>query len=123
MSHRIWTVAWPGSPASNRSPKTSRPANANAFAASLLVPKEGVELFLKALNKGGASRRNFHVYDVTTESDVMETERRTLASTQTITYQDAAQILDIPVGTVMSRLHRGRRILKKQLADVAVKEE
>src|SRR5437868_13107260 len=25
------------------------------------------------------------------------------------TYQDAAQILDIPVGTVMSRLHRGRR--------------
>jgi RNA polymerase sigma-70 factor (ECF subfamily) len=37
-------------------------------------------------------------------------------------YADAAQILDIPVGTVMSRLHRGRRILKKQLADVAVNE-
>jgi RNA polymerase sigma-70 factor, ECF subfamily len=37
-------------------------------------------------------------------------------------YADAAQILDIPVGTVMSRLHRGRRILKTQLADVAVKE-
>jgi RNA polymerase sigma-70 factor, ECF subfamily len=37
-------------------------------------------------------------------------------------YADAAQILDIPVGTVMSRLHRGRRILKKELADVAVKE-
>jgi RNA polymerase sigma-70 factor, ECF subfamily len=35
-------------------------------------------------------------------------------------YQDAAQILDIPVGTVMSRLHRGRRILKTQLADEAV---
>jgi RNA polymerase sigma-70 factor, ECF subfamily len=33
------------------------------------------------------------------------------------TYQDAAQILDIPVGTVMSRLHRGRRILKRELAD------
>ena len=32
-------------------------------------------------------------------------------------YADAAQILDIPVGTVMSRLHRGRRILKKELAD------
>jgi RNA polymerase sigma-70 factor (ECF subfamily) len=35
-------------------------------------------------------------------------------------YADAAQILDIPIGTVMSRLHRGRRILKKNLADSAV---
>ena len=33
------------------------------------------------------------------------------------TYADAAQILDIPIGTVMSRLHRGRRILKRELAD------
>jgi RNA polymerase sigma-70 factor, ECF subfamily len=36
------------------------------------------------------------------------------------TYADAAQILDIPVGTVMSRLHRGRRILKKAMAESAV---
>ncbi|HEV8459996.1 MAG TPA: sigma-70 family RNA polymerase sigma factor [Gaiellaceae bacterium] len=35
-------------------------------------------------------------------------------------YADAAQILDIPMGTVMSRLHRGRRILKQNLADAAV---
>jgi RNA polymerase sigma-70 factor, ECF subfamily len=32
-------------------------------------------------------------------------------------YQDAAQILDVPVGTVMSRLHRGRRLLKQDLAE------
>jgi RNA polymerase sigma-70 factor (ECF subfamily) len=37
-------------------------------------------------------------------------------------YADAAQILDIPVGTVMSRLHRGRRILKRELADAALEE-
>jgi RNA polymerase sigma-70 factor (ECF subfamily) len=35
-------------------------------------------------------------------------------------YAEAAQILDIPIGTVMSRLHRGRRILKQQLAERAV---
>jgi RNA polymerase sigma-70 factor (ECF subfamily) len=35
-------------------------------------------------------------------------------------YNDAAQILDIPVGTVMSRLHRGRRILKRELAERAL---
>jgi RNA polymerase sigma-70 factor (ECF subfamily) len=38
-------------------------------------------------------------------------------------YQEAAQILDVPIGTVMSRLHRGRRILKSELAETAVGEE
>ena len=31
-------------------------------------------------------------------------------------YQDAADILDVPIGTIMSRLHRGRRMLKTELA-------
>jgi len=35
-------------------------------------------------------------------------------------YADAAQILDVPIGTVMSRLHRGRRLLKQRLAEEAI---
>jgi RNA polymerase sigma-70 factor (ECF subfamily) len=35
-------------------------------------------------------------------------------------YQEAADILEIPIGTVMSRLHRGRRALKRALAEGAV---
>ncbi len=35
-------------------------------------------------------------------------------------YADAAQILDVPIGTVMSRLHRGRRQLKQRLAEEAI---
>ena len=34
-------------------------------------------------------------------------------------YKDIAQMLEIPLGTVMSRLHRGRRILRERLADYA----
>ncbi|WP_425432066.1 sigma-70 family RNA polymerase sigma factor [Kocuria massiliensis] len=34
-------------------------------------------------------------------------------------YKEIAEILDIPIGTVMSRLHRGRRMLRGQLADYA----
>lgn len=34
-------------------------------------------------------------------------------------YKDASEILSIPIGTVMSRLSRGRKLLREQLADVA----
>ncbi|MFW7387863.1 MAG: sigma-70 family RNA polymerase sigma factor [Rothia mucilaginosa] len=34
-------------------------------------------------------------------------------------YKDIAEILNIPLGTVMSRLHRGRRILREKLLDYA----
>jgi len=37
-------------------------------------------------------------------------------------YEDIAAMLDIPVGTVRSRLHRGRLLLREQLRAVLVSE-
>jgi len=43
-----------------------------------------------------------------------------LADVEGFSYKEIAEILDIPIGTVMSRLHRGRKALQKALYDYAV---
>jgi RNA polymerase sigma-70 factor (ECF subfamily) len=43
-----------------------------------------------------------------------------LSDIQGFAYKDIAEIVDIPVGTVMSRLFRGRRLLQEKLFDFAV---
>ena len=44
-----------------------------------------------------------------------------LCDIESFSYQEISEILKCPVGTVMSRLHRGRKILYKNLSEYAKK--
>ncbi len=54
-------------------------------------------------------------------ADLPETFRLAvyLADVEGFAYKEIAEIMDTPVGTVMSRLHRGRKALQKALASYA----
>ena len=43
----------------------------------------------------------------------------TLYLIEDYSYEEIAQLLDVPIGTVRSRLHRGRKLLQKSLWEIA----
>jgi RNA polymerase sigma-70 factor (ECF subfamily) len=47
-------------------------------------------------------------------------EAVTLSDVEGLSYEEIARVLEVPVGTVKSRLFRGRRMLQKKLYDYAV---
>ena len=61
--------------------------------------------------------------DVVAAMDELPEEYQTavlLADVEGLSYREIAETMDCPTGTVMSRLHRGRKLLKDKLQDYAV---
>lgn len=62
--------------------------------------------------------------DITTALQTLPEDFRTvvmLCDVDGFTYEEIANMLDVPIGTIRSRLHRGRNLLKAQLMDYARK--
>ncbi len=71
-----------------------------------------------------------HLIEQIFESDIVEAMENLpviyripvlLADVEGLSYKEIAQTLDLPMGTVMSRLHRGRNALRKALWEYASK--
>lgn len=62
--------------------------------------------------------------DISSALDDIPEDFRTvvlLCDVEDFTYEEIANMLDVPIGTIRSRLHRGRNLLKAQLLDYARK--
>lgn len=60
--------------------------------------------------------------DILTALDQIPADFRSvilLVDVEEFAYKEASDILEIPIGTVMSRLSRGRKLLREQLVEVA----
>ena len=84
-------------------------------------------LYSKMVEGGAEPSAEANVIDAIPDEDVQEAlqslpeQFRTavlLADVEGFSYKEIAEIMDVPIGTVMSRLHRGRKALEKRLWNV-----
>lgn len=98
--------------------------NMNRKARPHLLDTADYMLSVPATGADGRSGAEEHVVDGMLDAELVAGLRRlsdnhravvTLVDIDGLTYQEAADVLGIPVGTVMSRLHRARKRLRKRL--------
>jgi RNA polymerase sigma-70 factor (ECF subfamily) len=84
-------------------------------------------LYSKMVDGGAEPSAETSVIEALPDEDVQEAlqslpeQFRTavlLADVEGFSYKEIAEIMNVPIGTVMSRLHRGRKALEKRLWDV-----
>ena len=80
---------------------------ANAFAASLLLPEEGVRRFMTAIGKGGPSRLRADVFD---ESGVVEVRARSAPEARDIQLYEVAELADHFAVSRLAALYRLRNL-------------
>ena len=87
-----------------------------------MLLRVGAESALESARMPAASARTFS--DLVVDAlDALPADFRmavVLCDVEELSYKEIADIMDCPVGTVMSRLHRGRKLLKESLFDHAV---
>ena len=76
---------------------------------------EGISVALPATSDSTASRQMFELERAIAQLPLEQRQVILLVGLEGMSYQDAAGILVIPVGTVRSRLSRGRDALRKLL--------
>ena len=62
--------------------------------------------------------------DIVTAMNELPVDYKTaimLADVERLPYKEISDIMDCPIGTVMSRLHRGRKMLRESLRDYAIR--
>ncbi len=80
---------------------------ANAFAASLLLPEEGVRRFMTTIGKGGPSRLQADVFD---ESGVVEVRARTAPESRDVQLYEVAELADHFGVSRLAALYRLRNL-------------